>query len=97
MDGRVIEYISMVQPQLEKFASQNDSFMRTLHVKLSTLVKSGGLSQDEMDKIYKQSASNPATVFNYFDVPTFNYRVGKVASSTSDYKKRDPLEEFCLG
>ena len=92
----VVKYIAGTQPLIEKLASEKETFHDSLEMKLSTLVKAGSLSREEAQIIKKAVLQNPASVFNFLDVPTYNHTVGSIKqASVNSCQKSDPLYDFC--
>ena len=85
----IVNYIAMTQPKLEKHAA----FNKALYDKL---IKSG-LDKTECEKIYKEASENPASVFKYMDIPTFNRKYGDAVMPGSGINTFDPITQFILG
>lgn len=92
----VVKYIAETQPLIEKLASEKETFNDSLEMKLTTLVKAGSLSREEAQIIKRAVLQNPASVFNFLDVPAYNHTIGSVKKASFDSsQKTDPLYDFC--
>lgn len=96
INKKIVSYISITQPTLEKFASQHNSFISALKNRLDTLVKSGSITNKEAEKIYGEVNNDPSKVFGYLDVPTYTYKMGSVKDNGLSGKTSDPLLEFVM-
>lgn len=90
IDTKIVEYISITQPLLEKSASHEEAFLGALRSKLDNLTKCGNLSFVEANKIYKEATVNPGSVFKYLDVPYMATPMG----STIKKSTIDPLSKW---
>lgn len=91
-EPKILEYISITQPRIEKYAMLQGKFMKALHTKLDTLQKIGGISKEKSDAIMKEAASDPSTIFNHLSLPSYNNYLGTVCNNNT---KIDPFVEYC--
>ena len=96
IEKTVVEYISTVQPELEKFANERTSFFHALDSKLTAMVKAGSLTEKEANVIIEQTKRNPANIFNHLDIPAFNHRVGSIDKEAGSSTQTDPLYDFAF-
>lgn len=91
----VVKYIAETQPLIEKLANEKQTFYDSLEIKLSTLVKAGSLSREEAQIIKKSALQNPASIFNFLDVPAYSHTVGSIKqASDRSQEQSDPLFDY---
>ncbi len=95
-DQKIIDYMSITQPALDKYAKQEKTFMGALQTKMSSLVKAGSIKETEANRIIKEAKANPASIFNHLDVQTFRHHTGSVGNRGNSSDEKDPLYRFAF-
>jgi DNA-directed RNA polymerase subunit F len=94
--SKVVKYISTVEPQLEKVASDKQRFISKLQEKVAYATRVGTINSDKANKMLKEAMDDPSTVLNYLEIPnTFTHKIGTPVNKSS-YSNRNAMVDFVM-
>ena len=68
MDSKIVQYLSVAQPYLEKLADEKKVLLASLSTHLQGLVKQGSISKQTSEKIYKEAEQNTSSIVRYLGI-----------------------------